>query len=182
MSHRVSRLVLVAAAALPLAGCFPREIAAGNPLGFFMRLLGGGGLKAKLPVTIVDTTVDVDIVASVGGLSGTYDVTLNDPTGGTFGAFSGTTEIKRGRYIVISDPGSPELMSTVAAIASKALGGDGVTIVTVKGKVSAYQTPGGVDAIFKAKIKFTGIVTSGPNVGAIIKGGKITASGDYPLP
>ena len=56
MNRRVLSLALVAAM-LPMAGCYDRQIAAGNFFGVLFSILSGGGsLKAKSSMK-VDTTV-----------------------------------------------------------------------------------------------------------------------------
>ena len=179
MNRRAWSLVLVGAVALPLGGCYQREIAQGNPLGWIMRILSGDFNFKSKTLSTVDTKVDVDLVASAGGLANpTYDITLNDPGGGTFGHFAGTAVIKRGRFVSLKDDSSADLFSTVTNIVQKALG-ETVTLDKVKAKVSAYQTPGGVEAHWKIAVSFSGGFNTGANAGKVIKG-KITGEGVDP--
>jgi hypothetical protein len=177
MNRRIAAAVALAAA-LPLGGCFDKEIAERNPLGIFMRVLAGDFVIAYAKASKVETELEVDIVADVGGLDGTYSITLDNPEGGTFGTFSGTGVVKRGRFVKIVDTGSPELLATVEAIVETTIGQD-VTIEKAKGKVSAFQTPGGVEAVFKAKITFSGFTVGGELDGVKIRGGKILAGETY---
>lgn len=181
MRGRPFALLAVAGLLLPLGGCIPREIYQRNPLGALMRLLSGNisPYKAKV-LSTVETTVDVDITASVGGLDGTYDITLDDPDGGTFGNFTGTATVKRGRFVSVKADEGEALFSAVAGIVGKALGGETVSLSKVKAKVTANQEPGGVAANFKAKISFDGDVLTGPNTGNRVKG-KLEGEGNYPL-
>jgi hypothetical protein len=177
MNRRVAAAVALAAA-LPLAGCFDKEIEERNPLGMFMRFIAGDFQIAFAKVTKVETTLEVDIIADVGGLDGTYTITLDNPEGGTFGTFTGTGVVKRGRFVKIVEKDSPELLAAVEALVEATVGHD-VTIEKAKAKVSAFQTPGGVEAVFKGKITFSGVVVGGEFDGVKIRGGKITAGETY---
>ncbi|MCK6479581.1 MAG: hypothetical protein HUU06_05110 [Planctomycetaceae bacterium] len=175
MRRRFVGLALVALLALPLAGCFPKTLLQSVIFVVYYKLITTGSpYKAKASSSSTD--VDVLVDAEVGGTSGTYDVTLYDnESEDTFGTFTGETTLKKGRFITIKDNGSEGLLSTVENMVSKSLGGAAVSITKAKAKVTANQEPGGVAATFKATVKFTGTVDSGPSTGAKIKGGKITA-------
>lgn len=175
MRRRLVALGLVALIAVPLAGCFPKSIYEIILFDMYYKLITTGSpYKAK--ASPVSTDVEVLVDAEVGGTSGTYDVTLYDnETEDTFGTFTGETTLKKGRFITIKDNGSEGLLSTVENLVSKSLDGADVSITKAKAKVTANQEPGGVAATFKATVKFTGTVNSGPSSGAKIKGGKITA-------
>ncbi|MCK6479580.1 MAG: hypothetical protein HUU06_05105 [Planctomycetaceae bacterium] len=182
MKKRAACAALVAALALPFAGCGERTLKEVGVLGFLMKVLAGDvtpdkGAKAW-KATPYEETLDVQIDAEVGGLSGEYAVTLSEVEGGTFGTFSGTGVIKKGRFVTIKDNGTEGLKATVAAIASRVLDQD-VTILKAKAKVTANQEPGAVAANWKATVKFSGTVDSGPQAGGKIKGGKITQEGSH---
>ena len=115
--------------------------------------------------------VNVTASVSIGGLDGTYDVTL-----GPYGQFTGTAKIvgKKGAKLV--DEGSPELLAAVQGMLLDTLQSD-VTVSEARAKISGKQTTGGVNKRYKGKIKFKGTLASGPNAGANVKG-KITTSGD----
>lgn len=173
---RMLKCALVAALVVPLSGCYPKGV---NyelvRLYMIMKILypdfGGGPAKGS---TKIDTSVDVDISADVGGLDGTYDVTVSIPGEGAIGTFTGTGTVKGGRFVTIKDDGSQELLDIVDTLAERVTG-VAVTVTSAKAKVKAWQTPGGVEAGFRAKISWQGTVDSGPAAGQAIKGGKITA-------
>lgn len=179
MARRFLSIVLCLVLTLPMSGCLDMVLRESGVLGLFMVLISGGGGYSYKSVDKVESDVDVDIVADVGGLSGTYEVTLSDPGGGDFGTFTGTGTVKRGRFVTLKAKDTPELLATVEALAEKALG-EQVTITRAKAKVKTWQAPGGVEAGFKAKVKFKGTVDSGPNAGGKIKKGKITGLDIFP--
>ncbi len=173
---RMLKCALVVALVVPLSGCFPKGM---NyklvRLYMIMRILYSGFPWGPAKgSTKIDTSVDVDITADVGGLDGTYDVTVSIPGEGDIGTFTGTGTVKGGRFVAIKDDGSQELLDIVDALAERVTGED-VTVTKAKAKVKAWQTPGGVEAGFKAKISWQGTIDSGPAAGKAIKGGKITA-------
>lgn len=186
MNRRLRNFGLAAAlaGAIPLAGCFPKIMNATNLMEVYFVLLGGDlppalTVAATAPKTKIDTAINLHFSADVGGLDGTYDVTFDDGDGTTYGTFSGTTTVKRGRFITIKDDGSEGLLSMVNAIASTQAGGN-ITIEKARAKVSAYQTPGGVSVVYKGKITFKGVVADGPNAGRKLRAGKFALAGVYP--
>ncbi len=176
MRRRVLGLVLVAAALLPLGGCIPGGLLEAIEIAVYGYIRTSEGFYAK--GTPMEESITADVTADFGGLDGTYDITLDDPDGGTFGSFSGTGTVKRGRFVTLKDNESEELFSTVAAMLSKALGGESVNLTKAKAKVTAYQTPGGVEKHFKLTISFAGTITSGPSAGNTVKG-KMSSEGQF---
>lgn len=178
MTSRAVHTLLCLALALPAGGCIDGLIyQQGGPMGMFLLMVGATPVDSRSSykrATRVETDVSVDLSAAFGGEDGTYDITLSDPEGGEFGTFTGTASLKRGRIAHLKDRGSPELLAAVEALVEKALGED-VTITSAKARVKAWQTPGGVEASYRAKVKFRGTVDSGPDAGARIKRGKIGA-------
>jgi hypothetical protein len=156
--------------AVPLGGCDPRELFTMSPLAIEMRI-AEGGFYNYAKATPFEATLDVEIGAVVGGVDGTYTVTLDDPEGGTFGTFTGTGVVKRGRFVTIKAKDTPELLATVEALVEAAHGQD-ITLTKAKATVKANQSIGGVDPTFKAKITFAGTMTGS---GDKIKAGKIFA-------
>lgn len=178
MNRRVLVAIVVAAAVLPLAGCIGLEwLFFEQPVHVAVRMVlpDSGAVKAK---TVIEdeTDVAVNISADVGGLDGNYDITLDDPEGGTFGSLSGTGTVKKDRFVTLKDKESEALFAAVDALLVKAFGGESVTVTKAKAKVKANQEPGGVAANFTLTISFAGTVDTGPNAGATIKG-KITSEG-----
>jgi hypothetical protein len=167
----------VAAALLACAfgtGCFPFGGDRPVIMDVFMAILGGATPKsAPLPrgkTQKVEGQLNVTASVTIGGLDGTYDVTL-----GPYGQFTGTAQIKgkKGAKLVAE---GPELLAAVQGMLLDALESD-VTVSEAKAKVSGKQTTGGVNKRYKGKIKFKGTLASGPDAGANVKG-KITTSGD----
>lgn len=179
MRGRAFALLAVAGLLLPLGGCVPGDWLEAMQIAIFGQILypnGGPGPYAK--GTPLEESITADVTANFGGLDGTYDITIDDPDGGTFGSFSGTGTVKRERFVTLKDNESEGLYSTVAAMLGKALDGESVDLTKAKAKVTAYQTPGGVEKHFKLKISFAGTITSGPSAGNTVKG-KMTSEGQF---
>ena len=157
------------------AGCVPFGSDRPVIMDVFMAIFASATPKsAALPrgkAQRLEGQVEVTASVSIGGLSGTYDVTL-----GPYGQFTGTAKIvgKKGAKLV--DAGSPELLAAVQGMLLDTLDSD-VTVSEAQAKVTGKQTTGGVNKRYKGKIKFKGTLASGPNAGASVKG-KITTSGD----
>jgi hypothetical protein len=115
--------------------------------------------------------LEIPATVTIGGLSGTYDVTL-----GTYGQFAGSAKVvgKKGAKLVVED--TPELLAAVHGMLLDALATD-VTVSEAKAKVSGKQTTGGVNKRYKGKIKFKGTIATGNDAGAEVKG-KVSTSGD----
>jgi hypothetical protein len=141
----------------------------------FMAVFANAGPRAisvaaaKKEKLSAELTVPTEV--SIGGLSGTYDVTL-----GTYGGFSGTATIVGQKAAKLTDDGSAELLAAVGAIVADALATD-VTVATAKAKITGRQTTGGIKKKYKGKITFAGTVASGPSAGSAVKG-KIATKGD----
>jgi hypothetical protein len=129
-----------------------------------MLFLAGATEKRKAEIA-VETT------ATIGGLDGTYDVTL-----GPYGVFAGTATIvgKKGAKLTIED--TPELQAAVEGVLLDALATD-VMVTAAKAKIVGKQTTGGVKKRYQGKIKYEGTVATGPDAGKAVKG-KIKAKGD----
>lgn len=119
-------------------------------------------LTAELPIASTVT---------IGGLSGTYDVTL-----GSYGRFTGSATVVGRRAAKLTVEGSAELAAAVQAILADALATD-VTVSSAKAKITGRQTTGGVKKKYKGKIKWSGTVAAGPDAGTAVKG-KLSAKGD----
>ncbi|HWP67349.1 MAG TPA: hypothetical protein VNO26_15745 [Candidatus Limnocylindria bacterium] len=160
------------------SGCF--SFAADRPVVMDVLMLVLGDALPE-PVVLprkaqkLEGQANVTASVAIGGLDGTYDVTL-----GPYGRFAGTAKVvgKKGAKLVVKD--SPELLAAVQGIVLDTLGVD-VTVSGAKGKVVGKQTTGGVNKRYKGKIKFKGTVASGLSAGARVKG-KITTSGDLEAP
>lgn len=170
-------MVLGLVAALPLAGCLEFFLIFYGITCTYTMALTGGYTPPYKAATRMEGTLSLDISADVGGLAGTYDVTVSETEGPEFGSFTGTGTVKRGRFVTIKDSGSPELLATVDAMVQRATG-EQVTITSAKAKVKSWQQPGGVAAGFAAKVKYKGTVDSGPDAGKRIKGGKFQAGAE----
>jgi hypothetical protein len=159
------------------SGCIP-EIDKPHPviMDVFMVLVGATG-RSVAGVAVpqakqkLDSELTVPATVTIGGLSGTYDVTL-----GTYGQFTGTATIVGQKGAKLTDDGSPGLLAAVQGIVLDGLATD-ITVSEAKASIKGKQTTGGVKKNYKGKIKFKGTVASGANAGAIVKG-KISAKGD----
>lgn len=129
------------------------------------------GVAVPQAKTKLTSELTVPATVTIGGLSGTYDVTL-----GTYGRFTGTARIIGQRGAKLTDDGSPGLLAAVHGIVLDGLATD-VTVTEAKATINGKQTTGGVKKKYKAKIKFTGTVASGADAGVAVKG-KISAKGD----
>lgn len=102
--------------------------------------------------------------------TGGYDVTIGM---GRYGHYTGTQKIVNQRFATVKDPGSDALKAALTTLVGDVFG-QTVTITKASAKVATHETPGGVQGVFKATLKFEGTVTSGPDTGKLIRKGKIT--------
>jgi hypothetical protein len=165
--------------AAAVSGCVP-EIDRPHPviMDVLMLLVGGGSAKSTATAVAVPQakqklTAELTVPATVtiGGLSGTFDVTL-----GTHGQFVGTAQVIGQKKAKLVDDGSAELIAAVHGILLEALSQD-VTVSEAKATINGKQTTGGVNKRYKGKITFKGTVASGADAGSSVKG-KIKAKGD----
>ena len=174
MGHAKNIVACVVACVLG-AGCVPFE--GSHPIDVLLAIFVGATPKgssatvARAKGEKLEGQLTVPATITIGGLDGTFDVTL-----GTYVQFTGTAKIvgKKGAKLVVD--GSPQLNEAVQGMLLDALEAD-VAVTEAKAKVSGKQTTGGVNKRYKGKIKFKGAMASGPNAGANVKG-KITTSGD----
>jgi hypothetical protein len=174
---RGRRSVLALGFAALTSGCVP-EIDREHPVVMDVLMLVVGatgrsvtGVAVPQAKTKLTSELTVPATVTIGGLSGTYDVTL-----GSHGQFTGTAEIKGQKGAKLTDDGSPGLLAAVHGIVLDGLATD-VTVTEAKATIKGKQTTGGVQKNYKGKIKFKGTVASGPDTGATVKG-KISAKGD----
>lgn len=174
------RLALVAALVAPLGGCFPKSWVALDPflvqLRFLVFLAGGDPWIDEATKTRKMTFEEqVEVTGNVGGLDGTYDLTL-----GTYGAFSGTAKVKRQRFVTLKVADTPELRAAMDAALTDALGAN-VSVSKAKGKLKALQTPGGVKVKASGTLSFQGSVDDGPNAPRTFRG-TLKIKGEDPPP
>lgn len=175
MKGRRFVLALVSAAFLT-SGCIP-EIDTPEPVIMDVLMLVVGATAQTVPAVYpqakqkLTSQLTVDTQVDIGGLSGTYDVTL-----GPYGQFAGTAQIIGQKAAKLTDDGSAELLAAVHGMLLDALAAD-VSVTTAKAKISGKQTTGGVNKRYKGKIKFKGTIASGTDAGANVKG-KISTKGD----
>lgn len=175
---RGRRSVLALGFAVLSSGCV-LEIDKEHPviMDCFMLLVGATAKSAVAGAAIpqakqkLTSQLTVPATVTIGGLSGTYDVTL-----GPYGQFAGTADIIGQKGAKLTDDGSAGLLAAVHGILLDALATD-VTVTEATAKIKGRQTTGGVNKRYKGKIKFKGTVASGADAGAAVKG-KISATGD----
>lgn len=178
MRHRGSVLAFACTAALA-SGCIPL-FDTSRPVVMDVLMFVVAGAEAQLVAPLVaapakrqklTAELTVETTVTIGGLDGTYDVTL-----GPYGHFAGTAKVIGKKRAKLVDDGSPELLAAVHGIVLDALAAD-VTVSEAKAKVSGKQTTGGVHKRYKGRIKFKGTLAAGASVGAGVKG-KISTKGD----
>ena len=159
------------------SGCVP-EIDKAHPviMDVFMLVVGATGravtgVAVPQAKTKLTSELTVPATVTIGGLSGTYDVTL-----GTYGQFTGSATIVGQKGAKLTDDGSPGLLAAVQGIVLDALATD-ITVTEAKASIKGKQTTGGVKKNYKGKIKFKGTVASGTGAGGTVKG-KISTKGD----
>ena len=174
---RGRRTICALVLAASTSGCIP-EIEKEHPviMDVFMAGVGltprsVGGVAVPQGKTKLTSELTVPATVTIGGLSGTYDVTL-----GTYGQFTGTATIVGQKGAKLTDQGSPGLLAAVHGIVLDGLASD-ITVTEAKATINGKQTTGGVKKKYKAKIKFAGTVASGTDAGVTVKG-KISAKGD----
>jgi hypothetical protein len=177
---------MAAALALPMAGCFEYYLYFYGVEAAYRFAVVGEPPEPMLvlPAVAKDTyeaVFPVDIEVNAGGLSGNYEVSIAPSESAPFGTFGGTGEVKRGRFVTIKgDEEDGNLVGTVENMVSFLLDGAEVELTKVRAKVTAYQTPGGVDAGFRCTVTFSGAVQSGPDAGRLLKKGKISMVDEQP--
>lgn len=176
---RVRGVGALACAMVLSAGCIP-EVDRAEPviMDVLMLVVGATGSSGRDVATAAPASreklraeLTVQSTVSIGGLSGTYDVTL-----GSYGQFSGTATIVGQKAAKLTDDGSAGLLTAVQGIVLDAFARD-VTVSEAKAKITGRQTTGGVKKKYKGKITFKGTVASGAGAGAAVKG-KIATKGD----
>jgi hypothetical protein len=179
VKRALCRAGLVVALVAPLGACYPKEFDQGNPLGGLMRIFillsGGNPWQQPNPQKNTKVTFEVPLVitGSVGGLDGTYNLDLNG-----YGTFSGTASVKRQRFVTLKVADSQEVRSAVDAALTEVMGAN-VSIGKAKGKLKAFQTPGGVKVKFSGTISFEGNVDDGPNAPRTFRG-TLKIRGEHP--
>lgn len=160
----------MAAAALLATGCVDDEIERGNPLGAFMKFLAQSS-KAPSRVVSLSRTTNVQVNASIGGLSGTFDVALSG-----LGGLAGTAKIgadRKSATFVAED--TEELKALCEEILELNLV-QTVEVSSARVKVKGRQTTGGVKKFWNGKLTYRGVVVGGKYDGRPVKG-KITSKG-----
>jgi hypothetical protein len=175
MGHR-SRSAALAFTVVVASGCVPLGNSPASVVMNTLMLIVGATPKSAPVVAAakrrkVTGQLTVATQVTIGGLAGTYDVTL-----GPYGQFSGTAEIVGRKAAKLTDDGSAGLLTAVRGILLDSVGAD-VTVTSARAKVSGRQTTGGVHKRYKGKIAFAGTLAGGTDAGAAVKG-KIKTKGD----
>ncbi|MCE9634724.1 MAG: hypothetical protein K8T90_03375 [Planctomycetes bacterium] len=169
VSRRHVALLALVAAPLILPGCFPKSSAPADVIADTLMLVVGARpskSQAAKPVKLAGSTT-IPTTVTIGGLTGTYDVTLSG-----IGSFSGTAKVHGGRSVAIVDKGTDGLKSAVLNIITSTF--DETPVLTkAKATFSGRQTTGGVKKLFKGKIVFSGTIRGGLKLK-----GTIRTSGD----
>src|SRR5688572_2481501 len=179
MRRRLVSVSLVCLTALSLTACINKILKEVGPLGYIFLFFQGPVIadakpaKAPKPVR-VEGSVDVTMDAQIDGVpTGGYDITLTRTSDSVLlGRFTGTAKIKRQRFVKFTEKDSEELRTTIENILGSGEPGTVFDITKARAVVSAHQTPGGVNAVGKVKITFSGEVVEGEATGRI-RGGKI---------
>jgi hypothetical protein len=166
-------------ASMTLGGCVIDDlIAQRNVLGLFTVIFGGvGGAKSATArakaLPKLKESVEVLLTGQIGGLTGTYNLTL-----GKYGTFTGTATIGRDRKsATVKAADTPELRAVADAFVLDLHQVD-IDVTSVSAKVTGRQTTGGVKKSWNGKIKFKGTVAAGPDTGRAVKG-TISSKGSF---
>jgi hypothetical protein len=172
--RRTSFVAVLVLAGLAAQGCvIDQEINNGNPLGALIRIFALVGRVSAQKAASQKVDLPVDVTGSIGGLSGTFSLTL-----GSYGTFGGTATIGRDRKSAkLKAEDTEELKDLVHAVLVDAVSQD-VTVNEVKLTASGRQTTGGVKKSWNVKIKYKGVVASGPDIGRSVKG-TLKSKGSY---
>ena len=172
---RIVSLVLAGSLTLPLGGCLEGVLNHVGPLGFFMIIFSGrtGAKPAKAKKVKFKDKSDARFQGSYGGLSGTYDVGIEE-----YGSVSGEADIKGSFKAKIRDREFNADLAVIIESAALDRFGVEIDVFETSGKYKGRQTPGGVKKIFNGKVKFEGVVLSGEHAGSTVKG-KMTAKGKF---
>jgi hypothetical protein len=174
MKRYVGRIVLlVGLAVMPLGatGCISDLLGFGGIVEFFLRGIGvGGGLTttsvsaapAKTPR--IKESIPVQVTASIGGLAGTFDVTV-----GGYGSLTGVADIKGQKKAVLKVQDDAQMAALIEAMVLDVAGVQ-VEVTTSKTKFKGKQTTGGVKKKYKCRIAWKGTVVGGPAAGMAVSG------------
>lgn len=175
------RTAMAAALGITLTGCFPKSWLLAQPFLIYVELyIRFAGLEIapysdpQKASNKFRPETTVEVTGNAGGLDGTYDLQL-----GSFGHFTGSGKVKRGRFITIKAADTGELRAAVAAILSSQMNGDAVDVTKASGKIKAHQTPGGVKVVCSGKLTFRGAMATGPGAGRAIDG-NLKLKGRFP--
>jgi hypothetical protein len=163
--------LLLGLAPLTLTGCVEGPLSAGGFIEFFLRGIGVGGRPIAAGVTRafartpkVEESIAVQFTGSIGGLSGTFEVTV-----GSYGTLTGTTTIKGRKKAVLTATDDPQVAALVEAMVLDVTGAQ-VDVTESKTVFSGRQTTGGVKKIYKGRVAWKGAVVAGPDAGTPVKG------------
>lgn len=161
---------VMAAAALLATGCVDDEIDQGNPLGAFMKFVSGGR-KAPERAASLRRTTNVQVKASIGGLSGTFDVALS-----SLGGLAGTAKIGKDRKSATFEAEDTDELKTLCEEILQLNLVQTVEVSSARVKVKGRQTTGGAKKFWNGKLTYRGVVVGGKYDGRPVKG-KITSKG-----
>jgi hypothetical protein len=174
MMKRVrSVALLVGLAVMPfgLTGCISDLLSTGGIIEFFLRGIGvGGGLTtanvqtaaAKTPT--VRQSIPVDLTASIGGLAGTFDVSV-----GGYGTLSGTADIKGKKKAALKVQDDEQMAALIEAMVLDVTGAE-VDVLASKTVFKGKQTTGGVKKKYKCRVAWKGTVVTGNAAGTPVRG------------
>jgi len=170
MRRRAVGVLLVCGVLLSLGGCYPKRYTGNVAIDFFLYVFGAPQKAAKPVRFTAHPTIQVD--GTVQGLpTGGFEMTIG--TAGRYGHFTGSQKIVNQRFATVKDKGSDALKAAMTNLVEDVYG-QTVTITKATAKVATHETPGGVQGVYTATLTFEGTITSGPDMGKLIKKGRIT--------
>lgn len=154
---------------LAMAGCVGSPLDLGGFVEFYLRGIGVGGAQLEGTVAASKTptvkeSIPVQITGSIGGLSGSFDVTV-----GSYGTLTGVAVIKGQKKAALRVEDDSQIAALVESMVLDVTGAE-VDVTESKASFKGSQTTGGVKKKYKCKVAWKGTVTSGVSAGTLVSG------------
>ena len=159
---RLAALGTVGVAALIVQACFPAIILPVVLLAVVIVGVSQSSGVGKKPG--VKTEIPISVSGEIGGLDGTFDLTLGD-----YGTISGTADIKGQKAARLKAKNDEQTAAVVEAIVLDQTG-VGIDVTKSKTVFKGSQTTGGVEKRYKIAIKWKGQILDGPDAGKSVRG------------
>jgi len=166
----VTLLAVLTTLPFGLTGCISQLLNEGGFIEFFLRGIGVGGAVGKAQK--IKESVPVQFTGSIGGLNGTFDVSV-----GSYGTLTGTATIKGQKKAKLKLKDDQQAASLVKAMVLDVAGAE-IDITKTKTVFKGSQTTGGVMKKYKCRIAWKGTILTGAGAGQPVRG-RLKAKGSF---